>query len=463
MQCSRAIAVLSALGLITGCSVRIVLVTTLIAAPSFAGFVKVWRLEELAQAPVLAVCRVERVTAGADVPAGNMRWRTSTREMRAVLTVLRSLPILSKNTLIVSYYSYGKVHGGLSQSDALWPRLSVGDTRVFPLVHVSGQWRLAMEEGRNNIMPAIAPPRPEAPSKTRYDFLVGELVNALCWGRYRDLYETALYLRESEWGLVPGSLMPLLRQNIASDWQRWADIAACSLANLGTPRRTLAEIRAAVPPRSLATFALRQLSERGYPELVIRRMIHHSDLHEWGSAATLQEFAKHPLVLRLMPARLRGPAPGAVYVTSWIIWADAQSPLVADALGASFNALRNPSCTYNDRYAATNLILEKASETQFAALLDQFRATQQNDPKLYYEIFSAVQTKKHPRVIRVCATMLGDRRIFSGDMRFCDLAGATLQVVSKEKFGFGPWNQPLAERDQAVHKASRWAQTQGVK
>lgn len=411
-------------------------VIALVATPSFASPMRTWQLGDLAKAPVLAVCRVERVTERADVPPGKLRWRTATREMQARLTVLRSLPVLRNETIVLNYYGYGKVHG-LTAGDAQWPRLSPGDIKVFPLVRVSGRWRLAMEEGVNNTMPAIAPPRPEAPSRAGYDFLIGELVNSLSWGQYRELNQTALFLRESGWSSVLASLMPLLRQNIASDWGRWADIAASSLGASGIRRKPLAEIRAARPPHSLATLALSQLAERNYEALVIQRMIARSDVHEWGSAVTLQEFAEHPLVLRLMPDRLRSGAPGALYVASWVIQADPQSPLLAGALDASLDAFANARCSRNDRYAAANLIVDHGSEAQFAALLDQFRRFQRSDPKLYYEIFSAVESRERPRVARICAAMLVDQRVLFGERRYCDLAGARLQALSKEKFGFG--------------------------
>ncbi len=47
-------------------------------------------------------------------------------------------------------------------------------------------------------------------------------------------------------------------------------------------------------------------------------------------------------------------------------------------------------------------------------------------------------------------------------MRCCDLAGAKIQVLSKEKFGFGPWNQPVTERDKALEKASAWMESRGT-
>jgi hypothetical protein len=68
-----------------------------------------------------------------------------------------------------------------------------------------------MEEGRNNTIPAWVEPRPEPLPTGKYDFLVGELVNHLCWGDHRTVYAAAEYMGEEGWHIVPGTLMPLLR------------------------------------------------------------------------------------------------------------------------------------------------------------------------------------------------------------------------------------------------------------
>jgi hypothetical protein len=216
--------------------------------------------------------------------------------------------------------------------------------------------------------------------------------------------------------------MPLLRQNIAHDQDRWADVAASSIATHGIPRQPLAELRTAEPPRLLPTLALRQLPEEKWQEMIIRRMIEHSDVHFWGSAATLQEFAKHPAVLAQMPARLRRPAPGAVYIAWWIVRADPNSPLRPVALAAAVKDLPNTDRDYNQRFAAVNLILEFGGNADKNALVETFRNSRQTNLRLYYELFSAAETKDSPVVLGMAGLMLDDRRVFGSRMRYCDLA-----------------------------------------
>ena len=87
----------------------------LFSAPLFAGLIKVSTIGQLATAPVLAVCRVEQVIPGADLPPGKAPWSTATRNMRAVLTVVRSLPAIGQNSITINYYGYSSASRGVTQ------------------------------------------------------------------------------------------------------------------------------------------------------------------------------------------------------------------------------------------------------------------------------------------------------------------------------------------------------------
>jgi hypothetical protein len=66
----------------------------------------------------------------------------------------------------------------------------------------------------------------------------------------------------------------------------------------------------------------------------------------------------------------------------------------------------------------------------------------------------------NPREIRVLAVVLTDRRIASGDMRYCDYALGEFDRLTNQQVDFAAASIP--ERDQAIIRALEWIKTRAA-
>src|SRR6266545_4362370 len=204
----------------------------LLAATAHAGFIKSWSIEELEQAPVLAVCSVEDVAKREPVAAGTVRWPGSYQWHEATLRVERvrsrlALAPAPGDRIVVRYVSFGDFAGGISGSP-IWPTFERGQRAVFPLSpskERSDRWSLVADEGINITAPATEKEWRRADARaTPREFIVTELINALANGSPAEQYAASNYMRESF--AFPAEAQRLLDAAIGNDEERWLGVAA---------------------------------------------------------------------------------------------------------------------------------------------------------------------------------------------------------------------------------------------
>jgi len=434
------------------------------AAIAQAGNLQPLSVDTLATAPAIVVCRVDKITQGGDVPAQEAPW-AGTRYCTAELRVLRATPEFKTTKLRLGYYCAGPRSHGVN-GHPMFPALEAGNVSVLPLKPKADQWRLIADEGWGIVVPAVAAePKGKKPASPR-EFIIREMVNTLLGGTYNDLYRFSLYMQIRSARELNDELMASLKTALPQDDPRWLGIATASLAIVGIPRQKLDELIAGQKrpdfgdaTRLLAASCLREVAETHRRQGIVRNMLRYTPIHEWGSAATLvPEFKDDPLMLKLLREDLQRDRKGTVYVAWWLA-SNGQTALLDVSLSAALKALRNKGVDYPEINAACKLLLVYGSEGQFSAYLESLKESEVHDSERYGQLWQVAWEGKSPRVVRILAVLLDDERRSSlwDDVRYCDFAGALLERVSGEKFGFTQWDKmPLAERNEAVARARDW-------
>ena len=401
----------------------------LLAAAAHGGPMTQWSLEQLAKAEVLAVARVE--SAGGSDGA-----------CTADLAVLRSFGEVPPH-IRLSYECDRPRAGGIA-GGPIFPRLERGQVRVFPLNRSGAAWKLFAREGLGLLMPAL--PQTANLAGTPLAYLVDELANNFFYGTYRQMSEAAEYARWQPSKLV----LERIETDLPDGDARWLDIASVALAWLGTPRAPLSEAK------GFAGAALGHVPEKRRRSGIVRNMIRHTDVHAWGSAATLvPEFQDDPLLLELLPGYLAKLHPGSLNL-AWSLARSGQTAVLPISLDAATRTLDLPRAEVSDLYAASHLLVKHGSDAQFGRLLDALKAGRTTER--YMQLWQVAYTEEGPRILRMVAVLLDDERPMSADttMRYCDIAGGRLQGIAKTDFGFKQWDQDFRERRSAVARARDW-------
>lgn len=300
---------------------------------SEAGAIRVWKLKEIAEAPVLVVGRVLNVEKGERVPDGSLPWKAETWAMTAHLKVLRSFTgsgeQITLDLLQVHFLAYGpSVTMFVNGTPPPLPNLAPGKVLVLPLKEnknpASQLWHLIADSGVDLTIPTqgeivdSGPPPPTARA-----FLVREIANALSRGTPAEVSAVAGYLA-SQYEDLTAELMPLLEPAIGDERQRWAEVATNLLAAQGIPRPSVADLLTAkAEPRDwpgrpsifLAGAALQKLKASPDTETVlIETWVSEAPLHAWGSANSLLEYADNPVATETLRQALRNDVVGSSYI-----------------------------------------------------------------------------------------------------------------------------------------------------
>ena len=233
-----------------GCRARLfstLLLSTLLAAPLDAGFIKIWQLKETAAAPILVVGRVVSVAKKERIPEGALPWKAETWAMNAEVKVLRASAAPGKaiaaGTILVRYQAYGpSLMGMINGSPPPLPFFEPGKVLLLPLRENpqpgTEPWGLIAESG----MQLTIPVRGEfaesgADLGDGRNFVLREVAHTLSRGNSGELSVVSRWLANQQQDLA-GELLPLLDRAIGNDRQRWAEIAAMTLASEGKSGRT---------------------------------------------------------------------------------------------------------------------------------------------------------------------------------------------------------------------------------
>lgn len=402
-----------------------------------------WTLDELAAAPLMIAGRVDRIAH----PPG--------QECEAVIRALRAFPARDSSTplrILFRCYDNSRPGGGTSR---MYAPIEPGDVSVFALRPDGRHWRLIAEEGFGLVLPArTAPPPAPAPPESAREFLLRELTACLLDGSHAERYRAGLYLRDQHGS---GYLPELWARALAAPAPARFDIACALLATLGLPRQSLEEMAQKAAPGSTTVLIARLLAGFSEPERsrgVVRNLLRHSATHDWGTAATLvPSYKDHPLLHELLPGYLERDQKGALSVAWWLV-RNGRPDAAPAALPAALRRIgKPPGARFNDFYAACGLVTERGSEEQFGQFLALLQSA---DTAQSLALWNGAISLAGPRKLRVLDVLLADQRIAAGDMRLCDLAGGHMQSIAGVKFGFREWNQPRAERDQALDRARAW-------
>lgn len=431
-----------------------------------AGNVQPITIGTLAGAPVLATGVVDVVRPGRSLPAEAGRPPDSAKDCTAELKVLRSIPETKALGISIGYTCFGPNAVVISGYPA-YPTLEVGRTYVLPLIEDKPTWKLIRSQGYGLVVPVTeSAPRGER-SASKRDFIIREITNTFLHGEYSELYRLSTYMQLRHPSELNDDIIATLSGSLPSGSPRWLDISTALLATLGIPRKPLNELtsqdaaihRSPFATERLAAKALREVPASELRAGIIRNMLRYSTIHMWGTAATLvPEFENDPLLLKLLSEYLMRGQKGALYTASWLI-ANGKTTLLDVSLKAALNVLRDSDRDYSEVTAACRLLVEHGSEEQFQDYLGILRQTKSADANRYRSLWQAMWHDTSPRTVRILAEILEDDRLTSqwGDIRNCDFAGALLQKIANEKFGFREWEKmSLAERDAAVARARAW-------
>lgn len=428
------------------------------------------RLEDIAQeADVLVVGRVVEVKAVGKIAEDQTQWRIPLLRMSATIRPLRCFPraretdFLKSPMMSVPYNAIDNERKPHRVNGPEFPSLSPGDVYVFPLrraSHADGEtWELIREENWGMLVPAVEQPPDLSFVRTAVRFLRYELASALSRGGYRDIFRAAKYL-----GYVRAEALEdvaeFIELDVADDRTRWLEIASAVYCSMPLQRPKLEDLQEdGSPPSRVAGLVARALHHADGEDLAVRFIeivIEQAPIHRWGTRVTLSlNYARHPTTLRLLNQALDDDEPGALYLAS-ALCRDADHPLIPTALKAATRSLRRPRETRRDDLRpACELIIEQGDEADFSLLLAEIRRTEVADREKYQALWQACAYRENPRLIAICGIVIEDRKAFSEDRRFCNVAAFDLQRVTGQDFGLRS-PQTRAERNRAIKKARAW-------
>jgi hypothetical protein len=447
-----------------------------------AGFVKFWELKETASAPILVVGRVLSVQKGERVPDGSLPWNAETLEMTAEVQVLRSYPVTEEHVLPdrlrVRFLAYGPSVTMITNGyPPPLPNFESGKVLILPLQEnknpATDAWQLMADSGVNLTIPARAEiAEAEPPPASASVFLDREIANSLSRGTPAEISAAAGYLANQHDDLT-GELMPLLGPAIGDDRERWADVATNLLAAQGTPRPSVADLLSSKvepkdwPGREGVFFAQKALQKlKASPEtdaLLITTWIGEAPLHAWGSANSLLEYGDNPITTETLREALRDDLAGTSYI-AWTLARNGHQATLPEALARALKVADRPDADGSDLQGAAALLRDYGSDQQLKQLAGLVQKYQTADRKFYQMLWQFATESDNPREARVLAVVLRDRRVASGEFRYCDLAVGVLERASGQSFrAAAPTDdQTPVERDQAVSRALAWLASQGM-
>ena len=426
-----------------------------------AGFMHVWSIREIEDAPLLVVATVEGVAKKQPVPPGRTRSSLPEQYWEATLRVHRSYsrkPLPVRPRITVRYVSYGDGAAGMS-GYPIWPRFETGQTALFALAPgESGLWRLVADDGANLTVPAlVAQSRaPDAPPNGRA-FILAELANALANGGAANRYAAAVYLRAP--GAWPDGFRGIAERAVGASDDRWLEVSCALLASLGIPHPTVAELMANPNLPGLANqgaaWALAKGAKRDYPDRLIRCLLRNMPAYDWGAANELLEFKDSPLAIGTMKNSLSRDPAGSIYV-AWVLVRNGQRAFLPEALDAAVSLVRAPESVLMNRLQASSWLLrDYGSDWQFEVIPATLRRLKNKNEDAYRNLFGSVNYMQSRRELRVAAVLIDDRRPGFRTLRYCDVAAATVERLSGQAFGIKR-EMTLEDRDRAVARAAAW-------
>jgi hypothetical protein len=442
---------------------RFAVAGTLIVASAQAGVIRPLTIDEVAAAPHVVVCRVEKIALGPFVAAAKGARPAAVRHCTAKLRVLRAFPDFKAERIYLDHYCHGS-NFAMANGHPAYAGLEPGRTYVFPLVPHGDGWKLLADEGYGLVVPVIdANPSGNPPSSKR-EFIFREIVNSLLHGDYPDLFRFSGYLQFRHARELNDEIMAALAAALPPGDPRWLDI---STALLATEPTRLSDLAASGPPRDFFPDAVQALAARTLQEVpierrregILRNMLQHSALHpQTADTILMSEFKDDPLLVQLLPAYLARQQKGAVAIACSLA-GEGQLALRDLTFAAALRVLRDRTADYTDTQGALGLLIHHGSDEQFEEYLVIMKEAKVHDRSRYRQMWEPAWEDKSPRILPILAVILDDPRGVSpwDDVRTCDFGGALLERHSGQKFGYKQWDKmPLPERNAALARARAW-------
>lgn len=439
------------------------------ASTAHAGLVKSWSINELGQAPVLAVCTVEDivqrelVAEGTVKLAGSYRWHEATLRVERVHSKLALAPV-GGDRITVRYIGYGDTVGGIS-GFPIWPTFEKSQRAVFPLSpskERTDRWVLFAVEGMNVTVPATGKEwRSGDGPATPHEFILVELINALANGSSAEQFALSNYL--GGLSAVPTEAHRLLDAAIGNDEERWLAVAASLVSSLGVPRPRLADIMSGAVEKDsfrdtilpVLAHALQKGAKREFPDRLIAKLVDDAPVHAWGSATTLIEFKDSPVLIDRLGDALSRNLEGAVTI-AWSLVRNGQRSLLRQALAAAQKLVMNPGqVNKSELQAASGLVRDYGDDAQFGALVATLRRLKTADVEQYRKLFGSAAHSENKREIELAAVLIDDMREGFPPMRYCDVAASALQRLSSQDFGIGQ-KMTRPDWDRSADRARDW-------
>ena len=400
----------------------------------------IWPFENLAQAPVIVTCTVQKTTRDSLPPGSQLRVVPA----HATLLILRSFPpsaFAAGDLVRLDYEALPAGDSGMSGPDVA--QLKAGDTLALPLKlnpqPSSAPWRLIADEGQALVIPAIVrdPPFAGSPADGR-GFLLREIASTLVAGTRRELLSEAAY--QYRQNAISPALMTLLESKLPAGDERWPPIAAAFLSSFPIPRPSVADLRACkvaksnmVYSGSLVTFVLQKLGPtQEAKEKLIHELLAFSDLASWGVGMTVPEFAQEPALVRELRAMLKARSPGALPVARSVLIAGHRS-ILPDAIALSFHYLATPGADPSEFQAACWVIRDFGTDQEFNRVVAEIRAAQYSDRPRYDELWRNIIWSENDRERAVLEILLKDDRIYQANLRYSDIARGELTRIQARK------------------------------
>ena len=380
---------------------------------------------------MIATCIVQE-TSRDSLPAGS---QSRVVLAHAALRVLRSLPpsaFAAGEQIRLDYEALPE--GDIGMSGPAVPQLNPGEILALPLKlnpqPSSIPWRLIADEGGYLVIPAsIRNPPFASPPKDGRVFLLHEIAATLIAGTRPEMLAEASYTSGQK--AIAPEVMSLLESKLAAHDDRWSMIAAAILSSMGTPRPTVAELRAG--NGSLITAVLQKLGpSQEAKESLIHHLLVNTDIASWGVGVTVPEFAREPSLTRELRKMLKARRPGSLGVARSVL-AAGQKEMFEDATALSFHYLSTAGADPAEFQQACWVIRDFGTDEQFGRLLGKIQSSQYRDRHHYDEIWRNIIWSENPRERAVLEILLKDDRIYQPDVRYSDIARGELTRIQANK------------------------------
>ena len=257
----------------------------------------------------------------------------------------------------------------------------------------------------------------------------------------------------------PDGFREVLDQAMGGSDDRWLEVACALLASLGIPQPTIDQLMANPnwpgTGNQAAAWALKKGAKRGYPNRLIRCMLRNMPTYEWGATNRLLEFKDSPLVIHELTISLTKDPSGSIYA-AYMLVRNGQRAFLTEALKAAVQLASNPGLVPMNRLQASSALLrDYGTDDQFDIIPATLRRLQNVNEDQYRKLFGSVSYRQNKRELRVAAILIDDRRPGFGNLRYCDVAAATVEKLSGENFGIKQ-EMTASERDRAVALAAAW-------